>query len=186
MIETRYNRSLRMPILSRSKLKQNRISFANNRSTDLQDDLSFAVETCSSPDRHLRNCVILLRWALAREAGISPEKIHADDPTDILARLIGDDHYIGYWFAAQAIDADFFDAIMVDIHSANPKSLSWDWDWEALAEQNPFCPKQRPGTMLVKDWIRPVAETLSRECTDQTAIENTIKQYERNVRKLLL
>ncbi len=174
-----------MPILSRSKLKKNRLSFANKRNTDLQEDLSFAAEVCSSADRHLRNCVILLRWALARETGISPEKIHADDPTDILARQIGDDHCIGYWFAAQAIDAHFFDAIRVDIYSANPKSLSWNWDWAAVAEQNPFTPKQRPG-MLVKDWIRPVAEILSRECTDQIAIENTIRQYESNVRELLL
>jgi hypothetical protein len=185
MPETNHLQSLRMPILSRSKLKQNRLSFASHRSTDLQDDLSFAAEVCSSADKHLRNCVILLRWALAREIGISPEKIHADDPTDILARLIGDVHWIGYWFAAQAINADFFDAIWVDTHSANPKSLSWEWDWETLAEEHPFTTKKRPG-MLVKDWIRPVAVILARECTDQTAIENTIKQYENNVRKLLL
>ncbi len=174
-----------MPIQFRSKLKQNRLSFVNKRIADLQDDSTFVTEVCTSPDRHLRNCIILLRWALARETGISPEKIHADDPTRILATLIGDTHFIGYWFAAQAIDSDFYDAIRVDTYSANPKSISWDWNWEAIAEQNPFISAERPD-MLLKDWIRPVAETLSRECTDQRAIENTIRQYESNVRELLL
>src|SRR5689334_621860 len=111
MPDTSHFESLHMPILSRSRLKHNRLSFSHNRNLDLQDDLSFAAEACSSADKHLRNCVVLLRWALAREIGISPEKIHADDSTDILAKLIGDVHWIGYWFAAQAINADFFDAI---------------------------------------------------------------------------
>ena len=174
-----------MPIQFRSKIKQNRLSFVSNRITDFQEDSSFVAEVCSTPDKHLQNCVILLRWALAREIGISPERIHADDPTHILTSLVGDTHFIGYWFAAQAIDAHFFDAIRVDTYSANPKSISWDWDWVAIAEQNPFTPAERPD-LLVKDWILPVAETLSRECTSRVAIENTIKQYESNVRNLLL
>ena len=174
-----------MPLRSRSKLKQNRLQFAKNRQNDLQDDSTFAVKVCSSSDKHLRNCVILLRWALARETGICPEKIHADDATNVLAKMIGDIHWIGYWFASQAIDGEFYEAIRVDVSSANPGFESWSWNWETVAKENEFLPE--PGSDLkVKDWIRPVAELISDKCPNLIAIEKTIEVYETHVGRLLL
>ncbi len=171
-----------MKLLPWSKLRRARLAFANDRDHNLQNDSAFVEAVCGNADHRLGGCLVLLRWCVARECGIHPDKIHASDSTDCLAVLVGSDTFVGYWFAAREIDSEFYNAVSVEMNAVSPQSVSWDWETVALTHR--FCKDGEK--ILLRNWILPVAEDLYNACKDQSAIMRTVEQFQAHISSWLI